>query len=532
MALNSITYTANQIPWVPPADMDQLQPFKLVLKGKPGAGETGGATLGGHGGGGAGYGEWDAITVSDLSAVEFDFVAGSTGYVKFIDTVGNQYIAYNGQDGVDGGARGPDSTSSDVPPDITSRGGNGGARGTTSGGGGGGNGTVDGIGVDGSDGGVATGGAGGLNGSGSSGGSAGGNVAAAGANGVSGGGGGGGTTHTGGLGLPIASAIVTYTIMAGCQADAGNGFGAGSSLAINDDATQVRLTGQVLPSDASHHWTTDGAGTFDDATSLTPIYTFGVGDGFVNMTLTATKSGLDPGADTIEVVRSLRSGGDGANAGPVCTTSAPTIIGATTATLSGEVVSQSDGGGVFVTRGIAFSQSHGPDPLTASHVASFGGIGAFTVNVTGLSAGTWYCATYAQDAFGTGIGNEVSFVVPTTNYPPADKTSLGFGGADITTLIPASTSGLIELVPAPAANKRLVITRITRSRSIAAVSPQFKFQSGSVDKSPNQLFMTQDTIFTEGVRNLWCEIGQNFAINITIPAAVVMNLLVSYEVHG
>lgn len=281
MALNSATYTSNQTPWVRPADMDISQPFQLELIGKPGAGEPGGVSLGGQGAGGGEYAQWSSIIVADFSATSITFVAGSAGYVLFTDDVGNNYISGNGQDGADGGLGGNIAGGSDIAPTIANAGGAGRSRGTTSGGGGGGNATSGGTGANGTAGSVATGGAGGLDGSGASGGGAGGNVGAPGVNGVNGGGGGGGTTHVGGSGLPVAKAVVTYTV-------ASVNAGIDQTIASGDTATMAGTSGG-----GTLQWTSTGTGTFSDNT-VTAVYTpseYDIAKGLVVLALTNTDGG-------------------------------------------------------------------------------------------------------------------------------------------------------------------------------------------------------------------------------------------------
>lgn len=312
MAFNTVTIVANQSPWGPPADMDTSQPFQLELFGKGGAGEAGGVSLGGQGAGGGEYAQWSSIIVADFSATSITFVAGSAGYVLFTDDVGNNYICGNGQDGADGGLGGRIAGGSDIAPTIANNGGDGRSRGTTSGGGGGGNSTGDGPGVNGTAGSVATGGPGGLDGSGASGGGAGGNVGVAGANGVNGGGGGGGATHVGGSGLPVAKAVVTYTVAVNDPTALADPSGPAGDISLPDNATAVELTGAAT-NYTTITWTTSDNGTFDDAHSLNAFYTFGSADDPASgVTLTLTATPISPSVvtatDTVLVTRTLRVG--------------------------------------------------------------------------------------------------------------------------------------------------------------------------------------------------------------------------------
>lgn len=77
------------------------------------------------------------------------------------------------------------------------------------------------------------------------------------------------------------------------------------------------------------------------------------------------------------------------------------------AVCGGEVVS--DNGMAVTERGICWSTSPNPT-LDDNHVSAGTGMGAFTVNITGLSPATaYYVRAYAINAAGTAYGNEVSF---------------------------------------------------------------------------------------------------------------------------
>jgi hypothetical protein len=84
-----------------------------------------------------------------------------------------------------------------------------------------------------------------------------------------------------------------------------------------------------------------------------------------------------------------------------------TNITQTTATGGGNVTS--DGGATVTERGICWSTSHNPT-TSGSHASSGTGTGTFTVNMTGLTAGTtYYVRAYAINSVDTTYGAEVSF---------------------------------------------------------------------------------------------------------------------------
>ena len=92
---------------------------------------------------------------------------------------------------------------------------------------------------------------------------------------------------------------------------------------------------------------------------------------------------------------------------PTVTTAEITNIDWHTATGGGEVID--DGDATVTERGICWSTSHNPE-VTGSHAYSGTGTGTFTVNMTGLTAGTiYYVRAYAKNIAGVSYGEELSF---------------------------------------------------------------------------------------------------------------------------
>jgi len=91
----------------------------------------------------------------------------------------------------------------------------------------------------------------------------------------------------------------------------------------------------------------------------------------------------------------------------VLTTSTPTNITTTGATLGGNITS--DGNATVTERGVCYSTS--PNPTTANTKLVIGsGTGSFSQAVTGLTANTtYYVRAYANNSQGTAYGNEISF---------------------------------------------------------------------------------------------------------------------------
>ena len=121
---------------------------------------------------------------------------------------------------------------------------------------------------------------------------------------------------------------------------------------------------------------------------------------------------------------------------PTVTTAQVTNITQNTALGGGEVTSS--GGAAVTERGICWSTRHNPT-INDNHMASGTGVGSFTAEMTGLSAGTVYhVRAYATNSQGTSYGQEVSFT--TASNPPVvvttQVTNIGqnsaLGGGNVT----------------------------------------------------------------------------------------------------
>ena len=89
------------------------------------------------------------------------------------------------------------------------------------------------------------------------------------------------------------------------------------------------------------------------------------------------------------------------------TTSDPTNVSLTTATVGGNVTS--DGGAVVIERGVVYSTSQNPT-TSNSKKTSGSGTGSFSVSLSGLSEGTtYYVRAYAINSKGISYGEEKSF---------------------------------------------------------------------------------------------------------------------------
>ena len=118
---------------------------------------------------------------------------------------------------------------------------------------------------------------------------------------------------------------------------------------------------------------------------------------------------------------------------PTVTTNQVTNITQTSATGGGNVTN--DGYGTVTERGICWSTSHNPT-TSSSHLSSGAGLGAFTVDMSGLTANTtYYVRAYAVNSAGTAYGAEVNFTtsqIPTytisVSANPSNGGSVSGGG--------------------------------------------------------------------------------------------------------
>jgi uncharacterized protein (TIGR02145 family) len=92
---------------------------------------------------------------------------------------------------------------------------------------------------------------------------------------------------------------------------------------------------------------------------------------------------------------------------PTLTTTAASLITQTTASSGGTI--SSDGGASITARGVCWSTSSNPTISLTTKTTDGSGVGAFTSNITGLSANTtYYVRAYATNSVGTAYGNQLN----------------------------------------------------------------------------------------------------------------------------
>lgn len=107
---------------------------------------------------------------------------------------------------------------------------------------------------------------------------------------------------------------------------------------------------------------------------------------------------------------------------PTLTTSSPTNISDTSATVGGNVTS--DGGAAVTERGVVYSTNQNPT-TSDSNVTSDSGTGSFTCDLTNLQENTkYYVRAYATNKKGTSYGEQKSFTTKAYALPTVRTSSV------------------------------------------------------------------------------------------------------------
>jgi hypothetical protein len=147
---------------------------------------------------------------------------------------------------------------------------------------------------------------------------------------------------------------------------------------------------------------------------------------------------------------------------PTVTTTAISSITSSSAVSGGDVTS--DGNASVTARGVAYGTA--ANPTTANTTVSGGtGTGAFTSNITGLSASTTYnVRAYATNSVGTSYGSNLSF---TTSAPPATLASVSTTAASSVTCSTATSGGNVTSDGGASVTARGVAYGTTQSPTVS-----------------------------------------------------------------
>lgn len=119
---------------------------------------------------------------------------------------------------------------------------------------------------------------------------------------------------------------------------------------------------------------------------------------------------------------------------PVLTTTAISNIGQTTSVSGGTI--SSDGGGAITARGVVWGTSQNPTVTLSTKTIDGSGTGAFSSNITGLTANTqYYVRAYATNGVGTAYGNELTFTTQTNIYVAMYPTGTVFCNNVVTAVV-------------------------------------------------------------------------------------------------
>jgi ligand-binding sensor domain-containing protein len=205
------------------------------------------------------------------------------------------------------------------------------------------------------------------------------------------------------------------------------------------DKTQTTATsGGNVTDDGNAEVTARGVcwGTAQNPTTGSSKTSDGIGTGAFTSSLT----GLTPG--TTYYVRAYATNSEGTaygsevsfNSNPVLlatlTTATTTSITQTTAVSGGNITL--DGGGAITGRGVCWSTSANPTTALTTKTSDGAGTGAFTSNISGLTANTkYYIRAYAVNSAGTAYGDDLPLTTEQQLQWTSFNTSNGLAGNNV-----------------------------------------------------------------------------------------------------
>lgn len=207
----------------------------------------------------------------------------------------------------------------------------------------------------------------------------------------------------------------------------------------NSGSVALSVTGLTLTGTNAGQFviTTPANGNFDipaGGTQQVNIRFKPTAEGWMNAALSIANN-----ADNASPFKLITLNGTGASQLAPVTASVNTItvtaVTASTATASGEVTA--DGGAPVTARGVCWSTALNPT-LSDSKTLEGSGIGSFTGNLTGLTAGTTYhVRAYATNSAGTSYGADVQFTTlgmatVTTSAATANSSTSASAGGNVT----------------------------------------------------------------------------------------------------
>ena len=207
----------------------------------------------------------------------------------------------------------------------------------------------------------------------------------------------------------ISSIITTGTITASTASFSGNILSDGGSPVL---AKGIIWSTSPNPTVALITKTNDGPGTGPFTSNITGL---SAGTTYYVRFYVTNSSGSTYGTE----INFTTGTGSLATIGSTVSTGS---ITATSATSGGNI--SSDGGYPGTLRGVVWATSTNPTVPSSSSTSDGTGTGAFTSNITGLSATTlYYVRSYATNPAGTTYGSEISFTTLVGSSPSISSTS-------------------------------------------------------------------------------------------------------------
>lgn len=217
--------------------------------------------------------------------------------------------------------------------------------------------------------------------------------------------------------------------------------------------------------------------------------------------------------DEIRVANSWNAaiGFSGTITAPVVTSVAATGITSTTATCGGNVTS--DGGAAITERGICYSTSANPTTADTKVTAS-GTTGAFTANLTNLTANTTYhFRAYAINSSGTSYGADLDFLTASGSVAPVVTT----GAVSAITSSTATVAGEVTNDGGAAITERGICWSTSANPTIADMKVSVAGTTGTF--SGNLTSLTGSTLYH--VRAYATNsVGTSYGTDVTFTTAV------------
>lgn len=237
----------------------------------------------------------------------------------------------------------------------------------------------------------------------------------------------------------------------------------------------LSLTGDVTISAPTHFQIKTELGTWGSEVVLSPS-SGTIAETTIEVRFAPTANGAQSGdithVSTGAITQNFTVSGTAINTLPTVNTPTSASIGTTTVTLGGNLTNE--GCQDVTNRGVEYSTTNNFTTGTGTQVAESGSfdIGTFTVNVTGLTAGTtYYYRAFATSSAGTTYSDQASFATLSTN---ANLSNLVLSAGALVPTFDANTTTYVASV----SNANSSIT-VTSTVQVAGATLQVRVNGGS-----------------------------------------------------